>query len=70
MFNLFGKSSRGRKVGNAKLLPVHEKSKDSQPDFFGHVTIKGKEYRMSAWYSETKNGNDCISISIQEKWKR
>tara|TARA_Y100000592_G_scaffold25012_2_gene39284 strand:- start:4830 stop:5042 length:213 start_codon:yes stop_codon:yes gene_type:complete len=70
MFNLFRKSSRGGKVGKATLMPVHEKSKENAPDWYGYVTIKGTEYKISGWNSETRSGNECISISIQKKWKR
>lgn len=70
MFNLFRKSSRGRKVGKATLMPVHEKSKPEAPDWYGYVTINGTEYKMSGWNGETGRGNEKISISIQKKWNR
>ena len=70
MFNLFRKSSRSRKVGTANLMPVHDKKHENSPDWYGYVTIKGTEYKISGWNAETKNGNEKISISIQKKWKR
>ena len=70
MFNFGRKASRSRKVGKATLMPVHEKKHEKSPDWYGYVTIKGAEYKISGWNEETRAGNECISISIQKKWKR
>lgn len=69
MFNFGRNSSRGRNVGKATLMPVHEKKNEKSPDWYGYVTIKGTEYKISGWNSETRSGNEKISISIQKKWR-
>ncbi len=50
-----------------------EKEKESQPDYRGNINVDGKEYWISGWIKEPKNGGEkFMSISIQPKeaWNR
>ena len=40
------------------------------PNFTGTITIDGKEYEMSAWNKQGKNGGSFLSGSIKEPYKK
>jgi hypothetical protein len=41
-------------AGDGALFKNREKSKPSQPDYFGKAEIEGRKYRISAWIKESK----------------
>ena len=54
-------------VGTGMLDKNREKTKPSQPDYFGRVEIEGRRYRISAWLKDsTKNaGQKYMSLSFR-----
>lgn len=55
-----------QKEGNGALFKNEKKEKDSHPDYRGDAKIGGKDYWLSAWIKEGKNGK-FMSLSIQSK---
>ncbi len=47
------------------LFHNRRKSKDTQPDMKGEITIDGVAYCMSAWIKPDRNGNNFLSGSIE-----
>lgn len=61
------------KEKNGSLFKNNQKTKDTSPDWNGSILLDGKEYWLSAWEKQGKNGL-FYSVSIgQEKkpvgWK-
>ena len=40
---------------------------DNRPDMTGVVDVEGKEYRVSAWSTTSKNGMKYLSLKVSEK---
>ena len=49
------------------LFPNDKKGNEKRPDFTGDLNVGGVEYRLSAWKKASKQGNNCLSISVQLK---
>ena len=39
---------------------------DKRPDHTGNLDVDGKEYKIAAWQSTSKNGNSYLSIRLTE----
>jgi hypothetical protein len=54
-------------AGDGALFKNREKSKPSQPDYFGKAEIEGRKYRISAWIKESKKdpGQKYMSLSFR-----
>ena len=39
---------------------------DKRPDHTGNLNVDGKEFKIAAWQSTSKAGNDYLSIRITE----
>ena len=39
---------------------------DKRPDHTGNLNVDGKEFKIAAWQSTSKAGNDYLSIRINE----
>ena len=39
---------------------------DKRPDHTGNLNVVGKEFKLAAWQSTSKAGNDYLSIRITE----
>ena len=39
---------------------------DKRPDHTGNLDVDGKEYKIAAWQSTSKAGNDYLSVRITE----
>jgi hypothetical protein len=54
-------------AGDGALFKNREKSKPSQPDYWGKATIDGRNYRVSAWIKESKKsqGQKYMSLSFR-----
>jgi hypothetical protein len=49
---------------NSGTLWTNEyKTKETQPDLTGNITINGRKFKLSAW-KNTKNGKGFLSIKI------
>lgn len=46
---------------------IREKTKDSQPDFNGTMTINDEQYSISLWKSRSKKGDRYLSIQVSIK---
>ena len=49
------------------FLYPNKKTKDTQPDNTGTITIDNVEYSISAWNNVSKAGNDYQSIKVTTK---
>lgn len=49
------------------LFRNHKKTQDNHPDHNGSINIDGKEYWLSAWIKESKNGSKFFSLSVKPK---
>ena len=54
---------------NYGALFTNKKTKETQPDFKGNVTINGVEWELSGWRKEGKNG-PFISIQANEPYQK
>lgn len=46
------------------VLFVNEGKEGNQPDYTGRVKIQGKEWRIAAWDSESRNGQTYLSLKF------
>lgn len=53
-----------KKDNRGYLYPNTNKTKPTQPDFTGKVTIENKEWRLSAWENKTPEGKKYLSLSV------
>jgi len=51
------------------IFKNNKKEKDTQPEYKGTVNVDGKEYEISLWVKEGKNGK-FFSGKIQEPYKK
>lgn len=56
-------------VGKGSLERVEQKRSEKSPDFKGRITIEGKEYWLSGWDRDGRNG-PFISLSVEPKLAR
>lgn len=55
------------KYDNSGILGKnHRKTSDSHPEYSGNITIEGREYWLSGWVKEGKNGK-FFSLSVRAK---
>ena len=52
------------------VLFTKDNANPKAPNYSGTITIDGKEWEMSAWNKTGKNGNNFISGSIKEPYKK
>jgi len=50
---------------SGSLFINNKKDKETQPDFTGSIKIEGKEYRLSGWRKQSKNGLDYTSLQVK-----
>lgn len=54
------------KFDNSGALFTNEKKiKDTHPDLNGKITINGREFYLSAWKKQSKEGKPFLSLSIK-----
>jgi len=49
------------------LFKNNKRTEERQPEYTGNCEIDGKEYWVSAWVRESKNGNKFFSMSYTPK---
>jgi hypothetical protein len=49
---------------SAGRIYANEKTKESQPDLGGNITINGLKYRFAGWQNVSQNGSDYISTKL------
>ena len=47
------------------LFTNDKKVKDTHPDLNGKITINGREFYLSAWKKQSKDGKGFLSLSIK-----
>jgi len=52
---------------NRFALFKNNKTKETQPDYTGTVTLGGKELRLSAWVRKSDKVGDYLSGQVSEK---
>jgi len=40
------------------------------PQYSGTIDVDGKEYEISIWNKTSKSGNEFLSLSVKEPWKK
>ena len=55
-----------QKNNTASMFTNDKKEKETHPDWNGTALIDGKEYYLSAWTKQGRNG-DFYSLSFKEK---
>ena len=53
-------------IGSGVLWKNKYKKKDNEPFFRGKATVRGHELELAAWIKKDKNGQDMISIAIDD----
>ena len=54
------------KYDNSGALFTNDKKvKETQPDLNGKITINGREFFLSAWKKQSKDGKGFLSLSIK-----
>lgn len=54
------------KKNNNGALFKNQKTKETQPDLKGNITIDGKEYQLSAWKRTSAKGVSYLSLQISD----
>jgi hypothetical protein len=47
-----------------RLYP-NNKTKDTQPDYFGEMKMEGNAYSVVGWHTKDKNGKSCINCKVK-----
>lgn len=56
------------KENSGALFKNNEKTKETQPDFRGNITINGVDYQLSAWKNISKrDGKTYLSLQASTK---
>ena len=55
---------------NSGAIFKNNKTKDTQPDYKGTVTVNGKDMEISLWFKESQKGTKYFSASFQEPFKK
>ena len=53
-------------IGSGVLWKNKYKKKETEPFFRGKATVRGHELELAAWIKKDKNGQDMISIAIDD----
>lgn len=53
-------------IGSGVLWKNKFKKTDKEPYFRGKATVRGHEVELAAWIKQDKNGQDMISIAIDD----
>ena len=59
-----------QKDNSGSLFRNERKEKDTHPDHTGTALIDGREYYISAWIKEKKDGGKFFSMSFKPKEER
>lgn len=55
---------------NSGAIFRFEKTKETQPDYKGKLNVNGKDFDLSGWIKQTKDGKSFLSLKIQEPYKK
>lgn len=55
---------------NTGAIFKNQKTKDTQPDYKGKLNVNGKDFDVSGWVKELKDGKIFLSLKIQEPFKK
>ena len=53
-------------IGSGVLWKNKYKKKDNEPFFRGKATVRGHDVELAGWLKKDKNGQDMISIAIDD----
>lgn len=56
------------KVNSGAIFKNDKKAKETHPDYRGKVNVEGKEFELSLWLKESKNGLKYFSVAVSEPW--
>ena len=54
-----------KRDNSGALFTNDKKTKETQPDLNGKITILGREFYLSAWKKQTSQGKGYLSLSIK-----
>jgi len=49
------------------LFREKDKKSDSHPDFKGSINVEGRDYWLSGWVNESKQGQKYFKLSVSPK---
>ena len=49
------------------LFREQEKKSEKHPDFKGNINVEGKDYWLTGWVNEAKDGRKYFKLSVQPK---
>ena len=52
-------------TNSGALFKNDKKQKDTHPDRTGKLNVDGKDYYLSGWLKQDKNGNPYLSLSVK-----
>lgn len=58
------------KENSGAIFKNDRKEKETQPDYTGTINVAGKDWQISLWVKETKEGKKYFSASIKEPFKK
>ena len=50
------------KEGFGSIFKNNQKKNDKSPDYTGHITLNGKEIRLSCWLATSKQGTKYFQV--------
>jgi uncharacterized protein (DUF736 family) len=56
------------KVNSGAIFKNDKKAKETHPDYRGKVNVNGKDWELSLWIRESKNGVKYFSVGVSEPW--
>ena len=56
------------KVNSGAIFKNDKKAKETHPDYRGKVNVEGKDFELSLWIKESKNGLKYFSVAVSEPW--
>lgn len=58
------------KEGFGSIFKNNQKKTDKSPDYTGHITLNGKEIRLSCWLATSKQGTKYFQVRASEDNKQ
>ena len=55
------------KADRGTVYKADEKRTPTSPDYWGFLTVDGRDYKLSGWKQTDKKGKPCLSISLKPK---
>ena len=57
-------------TNSGALFTNKNRKEEKHPNYTGKLNVNGKEYQISGWIKETKNGEQFLSLKLSEPFKK